>query len=154
TRDDFGPTEVKDTDGDGLMEFVDAWGEPLLFFRWPIMHRSDTQNGFPDFAKITQDIAAGVPIGPYTSVFEAREVNPLDPTQPLLAPAWWGPFNSAYPWGSPNLTFGTMFHVLIDPLAATAGAPSNSTYWDRSTSVGAETFAGLYKRRAYYSRFL
>ena len=26
---------VKDTDGDGLMEFVDAWGKPLRFYRWP-----------------------------------------------------------------------------------------------------------------------
>lgn len=26
---------IKDTDGDGLMEFVDAWGKPLRFYRWP-----------------------------------------------------------------------------------------------------------------------
>ena len=26
----------KDTDGDGLPEFVDAWGQPLQFFRWPL----------------------------------------------------------------------------------------------------------------------
>ena len=32
--------EVRDTDGDGLPEFVDAWGEPLQFYRWPIAHRS------------------------------------------------------------------------------------------------------------------
>lgn len=27
--------EVADTDGDGLMEVVDAWGQPLRFYRWP-----------------------------------------------------------------------------------------------------------------------
>ncbi|MBL4884696.1 MAG: hypothetical protein JKY95_09210 [Planctomycetaceae bacterium] len=37
TADDgeFTAQEVADTDGDGLMEFVDAWGEPLRFYRWP-----------------------------------------------------------------------------------------------------------------------
>jgi prepilin-type N-terminal cleavage/methylation domain-containing protein len=27
--------EVADTDGDGLMEVVDAWGQPLRYYRWP-----------------------------------------------------------------------------------------------------------------------
>lgn len=27
--------EVADTDGDGLLEFVDAYGSPLRFYRWP-----------------------------------------------------------------------------------------------------------------------
>lgn len=31
----FSSSEVADTDGDGLMEFVDAWGRPLRFYRWP-----------------------------------------------------------------------------------------------------------------------
>ncbi len=33
--DAFIASEVQDTDGDGLMEFVDAWGNPLRFYRWP-----------------------------------------------------------------------------------------------------------------------
>ncbi len=32
---EFSATEVQDTDGDGLMEFIDAWGEPLRFYRSP-----------------------------------------------------------------------------------------------------------------------
>lgn len=32
---EFGTSEVRDTDGDGLLEFVDAWGRPLRFYRWP-----------------------------------------------------------------------------------------------------------------------
>ena len=35
SRDEFTDREVQDTDGDGLPEFVDAWGQPLQFFRWP-----------------------------------------------------------------------------------------------------------------------
>ena len=33
--DEFTTNEVRDTDGDGLVEFVDAWGVPLRFYRWP-----------------------------------------------------------------------------------------------------------------------
>lgn len=32
---EFSTSEVKDTDGDGLLEFVDGWGRPLRFYRWP-----------------------------------------------------------------------------------------------------------------------
>ncbi|QDT45110.1 hypothetical protein Pan241w_52280 [Gimesia alba] len=34
-EDNFLSTEVVDTDGDGLKEFVDSWGRPLRFYRWP-----------------------------------------------------------------------------------------------------------------------
>ena len=44
-RDDFTDREVQDTDGDGLPEFVDAWGQPLQFFRWPLLYHSDLQRG-------------------------------------------------------------------------------------------------------------
>jgi prepilin-type N-terminal cleavage/methylation domain-containing protein len=33
--DEFSTSEVRDTDGDGLLEFVDGWGRPLRFYRWP-----------------------------------------------------------------------------------------------------------------------
>ena len=33
--DRFTPAEIQDTDNDGLPEFVDAWGQPLRFYRWP-----------------------------------------------------------------------------------------------------------------------
>ena len=32
---DLKGVEIADTDGDGLMEIVDAWGNPLRFYRWP-----------------------------------------------------------------------------------------------------------------------
>ena len=31
----FTSSEIADTDGDGLLEFIDAWGRPLRFYRWP-----------------------------------------------------------------------------------------------------------------------
>ncbi|MCH2201939.1 MAG: type II secretion system GspH family protein [Fuerstiella sp.] len=33
--DQFSASEISDTDNDGLPEFVDAWGNPLRFYRWP-----------------------------------------------------------------------------------------------------------------------
>lgn len=33
--DRFSDAEIQDTDDDGLPEFVDAWGNPLRFYRWP-----------------------------------------------------------------------------------------------------------------------
>jgi hypothetical protein len=32
---EFSSAELRDTDGDGRVEFVDSWGQPLRFYRWP-----------------------------------------------------------------------------------------------------------------------
>ena len=46
----FHGNEVADTDGDGLLEFVDAWGKPIQFLRWaPAFPGSDLQ---PDVLKL------------------------------------------------------------------------------------------------------
>ncbi len=37
----FRPSEVGDTDGDGLLEFIDAWGRPISWIRWPAGYPSD-----------------------------------------------------------------------------------------------------------------
>ncbi|MCR9202706.1 MAG: type II secretion system GspH family protein [Planctomycetaceae bacterium] len=36
-EDQFTTAEVADTDEDGLLEFVDGWGQPLRFYRWPTL---------------------------------------------------------------------------------------------------------------------
>ena len=33
--DEFSTDEIGDSDGDGLREFVDKWGRPFRFYRWP-----------------------------------------------------------------------------------------------------------------------
>ncbi len=53
SRDEFTEKEIADTDSDGLPEFVDAWGQPLRFYRWPtrIMDPSLPLTAFaPNFA--------------------------------------------------------------------------------------------------------
>lgn len=50
--DQFTNDEIVDTDGDGLPEFVDAWGQPLRFYRWPTrLFDLDAPSPFePDFS--------------------------------------------------------------------------------------------------------
>ena len=52
--DRFTADEVRDTDGDGLLEFVDAWGQPLRFYRWPTRLVDPTAPSpyTPDFADL------------------------------------------------------------------------------------------------------
>ena len=77
-RDDFTDREVQDTDGDGLPEFVDAWGEPLQFYRWPIYY--GTAAGLVRLADR---------LHPYNGFSQTRQQDPLDPNQMLVSPAWW-----------------------------------------------------------------
>ncbi|MFO0889276.1 MAG: hypothetical protein U0790_09070 [Isosphaeraceae bacterium] len=144
-RDDFTDREVRDTDGDGLPEFVDAWGQPLQFFRWPILHHSQAQKG----QRIIDDLSSGLPTfaPPYDSVFEAREQSPLDPNQQLMAPAWWSgntAANSNSPFASLGgpaaalgasggvLAFEHFFHRLTEPL--THDTAASLYYWDRGAT--------------------
>ncbi|MFO0949351.1 MAG: prepilin-type N-terminal cleavage/methylation domain-containing protein [Planctomycetota bacterium] len=48
-----------DTDNDGLMEFVDAWGKPLRFYRWPV-----------DFHAFRIDINGELPAKTNTNSFD------------------------------------------------------------------------------------
>ena len=43
----FNSNEVKDTDGDGLMEFVDGWNRPIRFLRWAPGFISELQTRNP-----------------------------------------------------------------------------------------------------------
>jgi prepilin-type N-terminal cleavage/methylation domain-containing protein len=75
-EDYFSSGEKADTDGDGQLELVDAWGKPLLFYRWPA--------GNPDVQALrpTTGIAQQFP-------------DPLDPTGKLFASFWNNNTNAA-----------------------------------------------------------
>ena len=125
SKDDFTAKEVQDTDGDGLPEFVDAWGEPLQFYRWPFYYDSYTQRGY----------------FPYSSLSDVRDQNPIDPNQQLVAPAWFtGSTTAATSLTGPGTNaanFQTLFFSLVDPQFNGSTSPN---LWDRSS---------LYTRRAY-----
>jgi hypothetical protein len=163
SRDDFTDKEVQDTDGDGLPEFVDGWGQPLQFFRWPILYHSDFQRGQMLPAAAGQIWSAAYP---YLNNLDQREIDPLDPNQQLTAPGWWSTTgigglaaNNTYPTFTPAgpplpansggstavQTFGAFFHRLTEevPIPPPAGV-SGGLPWDRG---------GGY-RRAFYSKFL
>ena len=159
-RDDFTDKEVKDTDGDGLPEFVDAWGQPLQFFRWPLLYHSDIQRG-QLFASSTS--GSWTLLSPYAGQFDQREQDPLDVNQQLVASAWWStvgtgnlranfasPFGGFLPSNPPpgpvNVSggaqfFSTFYHTLYEPMQLVGGGLD----WDRS---------GQTSRRAFFSKFL
>ncbi len=174
-RDDFTDKEVRDTDGDGLPEFIDAWGQPLQFYRWPLYYHSDLQRG--------QQYSGGSFLPPYVdsyqpaySVILEREQNPLDPNQQLVAPAWWSSgsndpttvlnggtagslfFPSGFVAGGASLSnssqgvaaFEFFFHSLHEPFPAPLSNYGGAgQFWDRSAPGG--SFDG---RRAFYTKFL
>lgn len=48
----FSDQDIGDTDGDGAPEFLDGWGQPIEWLRWPVGYVSSLQplasNGLPD----------------------------------------------------------------------------------------------------------
>ncbi len=139
-REDFTTNEVKDTDEDGLPEFVDGWGKPLQFYRWPIFYNSDgLQKG---------------PL-PFFSNIEPRPSAPLDPTGQIVAPAWWGelmdPPNIPVLMSPKAQIFSRYFGSTVDPNMGLTNPSSGLAYaasgglWDRS---------GFYARRAFSAKFL
>jgi prepilin-type N-terminal cleavage/methylation domain-containing protein len=159
SADEFTSKEVQDTDGDGLPEFVDAWGQPIQFFRWPLLYSSDIQRGQVVAGTNGQSWQINAP---YASVFQTREQDPLDLNQQLMAPAWWtAGFNNSTPTGMSTATLGSglysamtpapsagvqaieyFFHRITEPISGAGGI----NYWDRGTTYGS--------RRAFYSKFL
>ncbi len=146
-RDDFTNREVQDTDGDGLPEFVDAWGQPLQFFRWPIYYNNLSSttlaptgaSGYLNYSATNPPPVGYVQKGadPYSGQWdslttlarqEPRQNDPLDPGQTLMAPNWWSSSVNTIPATSPSgapysgsaAIFMTHFHSLIDPQATNA----------------------------------
>jgi prepilin-type N-terminal cleavage/methylation domain-containing protein len=129
SRDDFAANQVADTDGDGLPEFVDAWGEPLQFYRWPALYASDRQRG----------------PAPYQSALETRDSNPLDPSNSLVAVGWWSKtLNVAGSASTSQISYrGWTFMQQFGPLVDLNFGVSGAFLWDRG---------GTLARRAYSTR--
>jgi prepilin-type N-terminal cleavage/methylation domain-containing protein len=155
TRDDFTSREVQDTDGDGLPEFVDAWGQPLQFYRWPIHYIANTTLSGSSWPLT---YIAGLQRGnaPYPTADPSfpRQQDPLDPNQLLLAPAWWAsafnlglypafgadPFAAQGPMSGHAYAFMNYAHAIVDPNGATAPGAGGYSWWDRSGSLPKRAF--------------
>ena len=67
----FGASEVADTDGDGLKEFVDGFGAPIQWIRWP--------TGFEGLARYHPDMLdPGIITGSGANIRVTIESDPLD----------------------------------------------------------------------------
>lgn len=82
-----------DTDGDGMLELVDAWGHSIAFFLWPTPPTTDA-----NYPKV-------VSLAPKTSSFNDVE----DPNGTLNAPSWL------------NSSNGTLFQSICHPVIQPSG---------------------------------
>jgi prepilin-type N-terminal cleavage/methylation domain-containing protein len=59
--DQFSSADALDTDGNGFLEFVDAWGQPLRFYRWPsrLVRPSGPGGGYD--ASLVKTLMGGTP---------------------------------------------------------------------------------------------
>ncbi len=137
-RSTFSDREVADTDGNGLMEFVDGWGRPICWMRWaPGLLYSDRQ---PPLDRVSGDV-------------DPEDADPFDPLDIIwnlnaeglnahgLTPGWFlVPYvYSAGPDGEYGLVTPEIFPNMNDPFTfsrtnpdtgvspnpETAGSPAN-----------------------------
>ncbi|MBN2295884.1 MAG: prepilin-type N-terminal cleavage/methylation domain-containing protein [Pirellulales bacterium] len=69
----FSGTEIADTDGNGLPEFIDGWGHPIKFIRWPVGFLRDGS-----VVKITPPVTIT-----YGAETDLQDVNTPDPFDPM-----------------------------------------------------------------------
>lgn len=160
TTSDFAPNEIGDTDGDGLPEFLDPYGEPIQFFRWPSHFASEFQRGAfapQAFDGIDNNGNGAIDIygndwiesTSYPNRSIPRDANPLDPSGLLVGPSWWA--NNTGGAATPSqraVFFQERYFGLVDPLAGRtipANPPTNSLHWDRNR---------YYQRRAFLFKVL
>jgi len=115
--DALGASYVADSDGDGLKEFVDGWGNPLTFFRFPT-DNAQLQNSYPgttfpadkywrDTSLAPPDPANGgydaaVPFTSKTKIKDSVFTDPVDMSGILFT----------WPSGSGRKTFETNVHKI------------------------------------------
>ena len=125
-QEQFRPNEVGDFDGDGALEFLDAWGHPIAFLRWAPGFRSELQ----------------------TQV----DPDPFDPRHVYASayPSPTGTAASAYPPASTQkvvATYGNGTFALY-PLIMSAGPDG---YLDIVTKYGAELAVSAGNNDPFYS---
>ncbi len=72
----FAETEIGDVDGDGAKEFLDAWGTPIGFLRWPVGFVNYAGNAeFGHLSDLQPERSTTSPCRPN----EAEHHDPFDP---------------------------------------------------------------------------
>lgn len=151
-QDEFSSTEVRDTDGDGLMEFVDAWERPLRFYRWPTRLLRCGED--PVTGDVDGDASTDVP-GPESPAI-ATYANFLIGTLPSLTAQWEDqPGNDKPLLRDPDDGYGLINSQIIDrnsggPAAARLKLEAffhtpNTYHTTLIVSPGADGNLGLYE---------
>lgn len=78
--DAFSSSELADTDNDGLMEIVDAWGKPLRFYRWP------TRLIRPGLPPNETKLDGSINSSPKLHIIQRKDPNPSITNQFYIAP--------------------------------------------------------------------
>jgi prepilin-type N-terminal cleavage/methylation domain-containing protein len=117
---DLKGVEIADTDGDGLMEIVDAWGQPLRFYRWPTRLFRPAPSGSVTQAQIGIKYCNN--FLPIPAPTPSSILVPDEPRQPLTQ--WTA--NTAYTKGQ-----------IIQPATIVQGTPaSNNVFMYTCTTPG------------------
>jgi len=107
--------EIGDTDGDGMPEILDAWGNPIEFLRWAPGHRSVVQQNANDpdpFDPLKVDSRARTPGGTYAMaplVVSGGKSNQIDLIFDTPTPHRYKPLSAA---SEPNDPFATNFGAI------------------------------------------
>jgi prepilin-type N-terminal cleavage/methylation domain-containing protein len=107
----FSKTEIGDTDGDGMNEILDAWGQPIAFLRWAPGYRSDVAP-FPVTSQRYNNPPGLSPGG------SGDPNDPGDPPNVCTYPDPFDPFKVDYRW-SDNVVRNEPF--ALKPLIWSAG---------------------------------
>jgi len=159
--DSFNSNEVRDTNGNGRLEFIDAWGRPLRFYRWPT--RLIRGGAFTDSVEgtvVDTDIArARILFGDLVKNVNQAQQDPDDPIALLTSGGWntstiadgfEGNLTSLLPLTdtSGNLV-GNFFHSLGTfhaPLIVSAGADGEIGLFSPSSTFSTDPNSDWVKR--------
>jgi hypothetical protein len=141
--DDLGSSAVADTNKDGLQEIVDAWGTPIIFYRWPWAN-SELQGLNP------------APAGSAETIFQ----DPEDPTGLLITPAWFNnpQYRLMFEWLCHSISYPNPNSPLpplpplppipreyyMIPVVASAGKNKSFGLYPAFDASGVSPFAGPY----------
>jgi len=115
----FSERDTGDTDGDGMPEFIDAWGNPIEWIRWPAGFISDMQPAVVDTSTSPPTVTRDPISNP--NPFDSLRIDPLPGTFDYLEPRGYALFPLIVSSG-PDGEFGLAFRW-NDEADATRGDP-------------------------------
>lgn len=146
----FAPSEIGDTDGDGMPEILDGWGRPIMWIRWPAGFVSDRQPASdPTF---TQADAIGSGPDPFDPLRVDPRWTDADPAAgrrndpflqfPLIYSAGADGVYEIFAPGNDSSfhAVATTYGTYSDANSTTVTTPRNDPYYDPRVHNAASTF--------------